>query len=223
MTTRLPLDWTAIDTVLLDMDGTLLDLYFDSHLWKRHLPQRYAELHGLDFNSARDEIAPRIRAREGTLQWYCLDHWTQELGIDIALLEREVAHLIAIRPHAAELLSFLRDSGKRLVLATNAHRRSLEHKLERTGIAEYFHHIVSSHDFGAPKEERAFWQQLQDNHPYAPTRTLLIDDNPNVLRSAREFGISHLLAVALPDSRGEKRAHPDFHALESFLDLLPQR
>jgi putative hydrolase of the HAD superfamily len=219
--TRLPLDWSAIDTVLLDMDGTLLDLYFDSHLWKEHLPLRYAERHGLDIATARQLIAPRIRAREGSLQWYCLDHWTRELGIDIAELEREVAHLIAVRPHVPAFLQFLRDSAKQVVLATNAHRRSLEHKLARTGIGVYFDQVVSSHDFGAPKEEQAFWLRLQQARPYQPGRTLFIDDNPQVLRSARSFGIAYLLAVAQPDSRGAIRSHEDFHAVGSFLELLP--
>ena len=41
------LPWSDIDTVLLDMDGTLLDLHFDNHFWLEHLPQRYAELHGV--------------------------------------------------------------------------------------------------------------------------------------------------------------------------------
>jgi 5'-nucleotidase len=219
--TCLPLDWNTIDTVLLDMDGTLLDLYFDSHLWKEHLPRRYAERHGLDIESARQQIAPRIRAREGSLQWYCLDHWTRELGIDIAALEREVAHLITVRPHVPAFLQYLRDNAKRVVLATNAHRRSLEHKLERTGIGGFFDHVVSSHDFGVPKEEQAFWQRLQQALPYLPARTLFIDDNPQVLRSARAFGIAYLLAVARPDSRGATRSHEDFHALGSFLELLP--
>jgi putative hydrolase of the HAD superfamily len=219
--TRPPLAWNAIDTVLLDMDGTLLDLYFDSHLWKEHLPRRYAERNGLDLQTAKAEIAPRIRAREGSLQWYCLDHWTRELDIDIALLEREVAHLIAVRPHVPAFLQSLRVAGKHVVLATNAHRRSLEHKLERTGISGHFDLIVSSHDFGAPKEEQAFWQHLQRSSHYEPARTLLIDDNPTVLRSARDFGIAHLLAVAQPDSRGPRRSHEDFHALETFLEILP--
>lgn len=219
--TRPPLDWSAIDTVLLDMDGTLLDLYFDSHLWKEHLPRRFAEQHGLDIDTARQQIGPRIRALEGSLQWYCLDHWTRELGIDIAGLEREVAHLIAVRPHVLAFLQFLRDNAKQVVLATNAHRRSLEHKLARTGLSGYFDHVFSSHDFGAPKEEQAFWLRLQQARPYQPERTLFIDDNPQVLRSARSFGIAYLLAVAQPDSRGATRRHEDFHALDSFLELLP--
>lgn len=214
-------DWDLIDTVLLDMDGTLLDLYFDSYLWKEHLPRRYAERNALDVETAKRAIAPRIRAREGTLQWYCLDHWTAELGIDISALEREVAHLITVRPYVPDFLQFLRSREIEVVLTTNAHRRSLSHKLDRTGIGAFFDHVVSSHDFGVPKEQSAFWDRLRSAVPYAPDRTLLVDDNPTVLRSARDFGIRHLLAIRLPDSRGQPRAHDDFASVDSFLDLLP--
>jgi putative hydrolase of the HAD superfamily len=218
---HLMVDWDLIDTVLLDMDGTLLDLYFDSYLWKEHLPRRYAERNALDIDTAKREIVPRIRAREGTLQWYCLDYWTAELGIDISALEREVSHLIAVRPHAPDLLQFLRARRIKVVLTTNAHRRSLSNKLDRTGIGAYFDHIVSSHDYGVPKEHPAFWRQLNSAVPYSPDRTLLVDDNPSVLRSARDFGIRHLLAIRMPDSRGQPRAHSDFACIDSFLDLLP--
>ena len=32
------LNWSKIDTVLLDMDGTLLDLHYDSHFWLNVIP-----------------------------------------------------------------------------------------------------------------------------------------------------------------------------------------
>ena len=37
------LDWTSIDTVLLDMDGTLLDLRFDNWFWQEHVPDALRE------------------------------------------------------------------------------------------------------------------------------------------------------------------------------------
>ena len=37
------INWPQIDTVFLDMDGTLLDLHFDNHFWREHMPRRYAE------------------------------------------------------------------------------------------------------------------------------------------------------------------------------------
>ena len=32
-------DWQEIDTVLLDMDGTLLDLHYDNYFWLTHIPK----------------------------------------------------------------------------------------------------------------------------------------------------------------------------------------
>jgi len=215
------IDWDGIATVLLDMDGTLLDLHFDSHLWKRHLPWRYAQQHGIDLASASARLVPLLAAQEGTLNWYCLDYWTRELNLDIATLEQEVGHLIAVRPHAIELLEFLRRRRQPVVLTTNAHRRSMEHKLVRTGIAGYFDHIVSAHDYGVPKEQRAFWARLERHVRYEPRHTLLIDDNPAVLLAARAHGIVHLRGVAQPDSHGSRRTHDDFQVIDSFLDLLP--
>jgi putative hydrolase of the HAD superfamily len=50
------INWNNIDTVLLDMDGTLLDLHFDNYFWLTHVPQRYAEAHGIDAEEAKTRL-----------------------------------------------------------------------------------------------------------------------------------------------------------------------
>ena len=130
--------WNAIDTVLLDMDGTLLDLHFDNHFWLQHLPQRYAELHGVSRALAEAELLPLFREHAGTLNWYCTDFWSRELNLSIRDLKREVAHLIALRPDADTFIQALRTAGKQVVMITNAHRDSLSLKLERIELAPYF-------------------------------------------------------------------------------------
>ena len=57
------LDWSRIDTVLLDMDGTLLDLNFDNYFWQKHLPLRYAEARGLTPTAGREELMTRYHGR----------------------------------------------------------------------------------------------------------------------------------------------------------------
>ncbi len=215
------LDWHAIDTVLLDMDGTLLDLHYDNHFWLHHVPLRYAQQHGLDEQVARERLLSRYHSVAGTMQWYCVDYWTAELGLDIEALKREVAHLIAVHPNVESFLERLRALGKRVLLVTNAHRKSLDLKMARTGLDAYFDAIVCAHDFGMPKEAPDFWARLQAREPFMPARTLLIDDSLPVLQSARGYGIAHLVAVRRPDSRAPHREVEGFPAIDDFAQITP--
>ncbi|MBZ9557536.1 MULTISPECIES: GMP/IMP nucleotidase [unclassified Modicisalibacter] len=215
------IDWHDIDTVLLDMDGTLLDLHFDSHFWLEHLPRRYVELHHLD-EAFQEEIRERIVREQGTLDWYSLDYWQRELNVDILALKREVQHLIGLRSDALDFLTWLKQAHPRVVLATNADRGSLSLKLPLTGLEDYLDAIVSSADLGVPKEHQEFWFALQEVEPFDPLRTLFIDDNPAVLESAREFGIRHLLGIKQPDSRRPERELEEFVALDRFAALFPR-
>ena len=213
--------WSEIETVFLDMDGTLLDLRFDNYFWQEHVPLRYAESKGLDFKAACEEVAARCKAVEGTLQWYCLDYWSDELGLDIPLLKEEVDHLIAVHPHVVDFLETVRAHGHRIVLVTNAHGRSLDLKMSKTSLGHHFDAICCSHDLGCPKENPEFWGLLQQHEPFDPDRTLLVDDSLPVLRSARAFGIRHLLAVRKPDTTEPERDIRGFDAIEHFREILP--
>jgi HAD superfamily hydrolase (TIGR01509 family) len=215
------LDWSDIETVFLDMDGTLLDLHFDNHFWQEHVPLRYAERLGGDVQRAKTELFPRFRRVEGTMDWYCLDYWSRELDLDIALLKREVEHLIAVHPHVIEFLEAVRASGRRVVLVTNAHSKSLTLKLERTQLGGHFDAVICAHDLGRPKEDPAFWDLLAEREPFAAQHTLLVDDSLPVLRSAQHHGIAHLLAVRQPDTRGPVRDVTEFPAIDSFRDIMP--
>lgn len=216
-----PLDWDAIDTVFLDMDGTLLDLYFDNHFWLEHVPRRYAEATGQSLADAQADVLPRYRRIQGTLEWYCVDHWSRELKLDIAVLKAEVAHLIAVHPHVLDFLAALAARGKRRVLVTNAHQKSIALKLERTALAGHLERVLSAHGLGLPKEAPGFWSRLAAIEPFDPARTLFVDDNLEVLRAARAYGFAWLLAITAPDSRHPPRSIDEFPAIDDFSALLP--
>lgn len=215
------LPWNEIDTVLLDMDGTLLDLRFDNHFWLERIPEQYARLHGIDVVTAKSEFLRRADAVTGTLKWYCVDHWTQELGLDIPALKREVKHMIRVHPHVKEFLGALRAAGKRTALVTNAHGKSLSLKMERTGLDACLDAIVCAHDLGLPKEDDMFWQRLGGHMYFDPASTLLVDDTIAVLKSAQRFGLRFLVAVLRPDSTVAPRNPGEFMAIEDFSELMP--
>lgn len=214
------LPWRDIDTVLLDMDGTLFDLHYDNHFWLEHLPQRYAELHGISRAMAELELMPLFERNAGQLKWYCLDFWSAELKIPVRELKLETADLIALRPDADTFLAAIKNAGKRVILITNAHRDSLSLKLERIELAPYFERLISSHDYGFPKESPQFWDALHADIGFDPARSLFIDDTLPILRSARDFGVRHLLAVKQPDSKKGPKDTEEFAALGDYRNLL---
>lgn len=213
-------NWQDIDTVLLDMDGTLLDLHFDSYFWLEHLPRRYAQIHELDQEVARTAIQSRIEACHGTLGWYCLEQWSESLKLDVRALKQEVQHKIQIRPHVETFLTRLQEHGKRRLLITNAHPQSLSLKLEITAIDRWLDGVISSHELEQPKEEQAFWHRLQEREAFDPERTLFVDDSLPVLDSARRYGIRHLLSIHQPDSQVERWVD-DYPAIHHFDEITP--
>jgi 5'-nucleotidase len=212
--------WDQIDTVLLDMDGTLLDLRFDNYFWLEVLPLHYAQRHDLSLEAARARLTPLFVAKQGTLDWYCIDFWTRELSLDIAQLKREVREHVRFLPGAERFLQTLHARGLDPVLVTNSHRGVLEIKTGQTGVARYFRRIISSHDLGVPKEHAEFWTKLQAQLAYDPARCLFVDDSVTVLNAARAHGIGQIFAISRPDSTQHARSVDGFATVERIEQLL---
>ncbi len=215
------LNWSQIDTVLLDMDGTLLDLHFDNHFWLELIPKKLAIQKGISFSQAQTELFNKYQQVEGQIQWYCLDYWQKELSLPISELKQEIKHLIALREDVPEFLKALKTAGKKLILLTNAHPDSLSLKIERTQIDTYLDELISTHEFGVSKEHQDLWYQLQNRLNFKNQKTLFIDDSTKILSAAQEFGIKHLLAVANPDSQKSINKITQFPAITDFRTLLP--
>ncbi|WP_027708320.1 GMP/IMP nucleotidase [Zooshikella ganghwensis] len=215
------INWHDIDTVLLDMDGTLLDLHFDNHFWLEYMPAKYAEKQGISLDEAKQHLEPIFAQTSGQLQWYCLDYWGKTLDLDMVAIKQEIAHLITLRPSAEAFLTALHQSKKHVVLITNAHQDSLSLKLERIALAHYFDHMITSHKYGYPKEQPPFWEHLANDIHFDPSHALFIDDSLPILRSARDYGIKHLFAISQPDSRLPPKPTEEFTGIDSYLSLLP--
>jgi putative hydrolase of the HAD superfamily len=166
-------------------------------------------------------LYPRFKRAEGSLDWYSVDYWSGELGLDIAGLKAEVEHLIAVHPDVIGFLEATRRARKQLTLVTNAHDKSLALKLRKTRLGPHLDSVICSHDLGHPKEHPGFWPELQRRQPFDPLRTLLVDDSLPVLRAARQYGIAHLLAVRQPDSQRPEKDVGEFIAIRSFAEILP--
>jgi 5'-nucleotidase len=220
MQTASAMDWEAVDTVLLDMDGTLLDLRFDNWFWLNEIPRCYAAANGLSETEAQAQLRPKFTTVAHTLQWYCIEYWTRELRLDIPALKRNALARVGFLPGAEMFLRNLRSRGKRLVLVTNSHPATLAIKNERVALTQYFDACYSSHPFDAPKEDPAFWPRLAVREEFSPPRTLFIDDSLRVLECARDYGIAHLRAVRCPDTGAPPQTTGSFAAIDGVAELL---
>ena len=215
-------EWRDVATVCLDMDGTVLDLRFDNLFWLEALPRRWGEARGLDAQASFAHLKPRFDAKRGTLDWYCIDHWSDELGFDIAALKVEMRSHIRYLPGAVEFVERLRALGKRVLLTTNAHPISLGIKNRQAGLARHFDALVSSHEFGVPKESPDFWARLARGHGVVPESTVFVDDSVAVLTAARAAGVHWLYQVLQPDSTLPAHAAvPGFAGIRALGDLAP--
>ena len=205
---------------MLDMDGTVLDLAFDHYIWMHHVPERYAERHGLEVDHARQKLFAKFEEMLGRLEWYCLDHWSEFLDLDVAKIHHDNRDRIGFLPGAREFLDAASGMGKRLLLVSNSHAETLDIKNSVTGVTDFFDGVHLSHSFGHPKETQQFWRAMADVEDFDPATTLFVDDTARVLDSARDYGIGMLLEVMHPDTSKEKKPESAYAAITGVKDLL---
>jgi HAD superfamily hydrolase (TIGR01509 family) len=212
--------WDEIDTVLLDMDGTLLDLNFDNYFWRELVPSRYAQQHGIAEGEARSQVSARLDRASGTLAWYCTDHWSRELNLDIKALKWSHRHLVGFLPGAREFLAALRARRKQAWIVTNAHPETIAVKASQTALDTLVDRVICSHELEAPKESAQFWNRLGRAHTFDRERTLLIEDSLTVLEAAIAYGVRHTLAIRRPDSRLPPREILGFGSIDGVAEII---
>ena len=206
--------------VLLDMDGTLLDKYFDDYFWEHLLPEKYAEKKNITFGRAKEELLSKYKAHEGTLKWTDIDFWSDAVDIDIPALKEQIHHLIEVQPHVEDFLKMLRLHRKKVYLVTNAHYKVLDLKLKKTELGRYFHAAITSFEIGYPKEMIEFWEKAEKQLGFEKEKTLFIDDTVAVLKTAAQYGIKYILHKTYASSKAKKGMPEDFPTIEDFRDLM---
>jgi putative hydrolase of the HAD superfamily len=113
----------------------------------------------------------------------------------------------------------MRANGKRLLLFTNSHPIALAVKHEETGVLDYLDAAVTSHEFGAPKEHAQFWQAAMGKFAYDPARSLFADDNSKMLEAAHRAGVRWVYGIRHWDTKGSRREHVEYAAVDGVSDL----
>lgn len=210
--------WPNIDTVIFDMDGTLLDLKYDNTLWNSELPKRFATLRGIQEKQAWKLLYDRPVSK---LDYYSLDYWQDFTGLDIAAIHWELISLIQYRANAKKLIFQLHKLGIRCVIATNAHPKVFEIKNHVTFLDKIIDKVYCALDFSSTKEDLNFWEKLHYVERFQVGRTLFIDDNIEVLDTASRFGLQNLLTIDQPASGKPRRSKTPYKSINDFSEIFP--
>ncbi|MDE3017610.1 MAG: haloacid dehalogenase-like hydrolase [Nitrospirota bacterium] len=214
------LDWSAVDDVLLDMDGTLLDRHFDNFFFEEELPRRYAARHGLPFAEALAKLLAMYRSVETELAWTDLHYWSRLLDMDLVALTKEFDHLIRFLPDAEDFLAHLREQGKRVHIVTNAHASGIAIKAAKTGVDKHVERIVNAFEIGYLKMRPEYWPTCRDLIGFDPARSLYIDDDESCLAAAQAFGIGHIVHRSKSSSQLPPQPSARYRSIETFHVLM---
>lgn len=210
----------VITHVLLDMDGTLLDKYFDDFFWEHLVPEKYADKHGITFGKAKEGLLKKYKSHEETLNWTDIDFWSHELGLDILALKEQIRHLIEVHPHVEDFLKLMRSHRKKVYIVTNAHDKVLAMKLKKTDLGRYLSGAITSAEMGFPKEKPEFWRLAEKKLGFHKENAIFVDDTLAVLKTAKKFGIKYLIFKAKANSKVKPVHNDEFATIMDFSELM---
>jgi putative hydrolase of the HAD superfamily len=207
-----------IDCMLVDMDGVILDNTYDNNFWQNQIPGVISKNKNISFEDAKRLAVQIFNYKKNTKDWYDVDYWSNMLNVDIEAEKRSSISFDRIQLYegVTKTLNKLKDNF-RLILITNAHRKTLNIKLEKYDLSPYFENMICAHELHYVKENIQLWYMLKSRFKLDYTKTLLIEDTINNIKVGLSAGISQ--AVYLGDESYEDSQN--ILKLSSINDIFP--
>ncbi|MCX7914398.1 MAG: HAD-IA family hydrolase [Thermodesulfovibrionales bacterium] len=92
--------------------------------------------------------------------------------------------------------------------------------MKKTDLGKYFDRCITSFEIGYPKELLQFWKEIERIIEFDKGKTLFIDDTPEILQTARDFGIKYLLLKLRANSKKKDSPQTEFPYIKDFKELL---
>ncbi|MCH1416878.1 MAG: HAD-IA family hydrolase [Gammaproteobacteria bacterium] len=207
-----------IECMLVDMDGVILDNTYDNNFWQNQIPGVISKNKNISFEDAKRLAVQIFNYKKNTKDWYDVDYWSNMLNVDIEAEKRSSISFDRIQLYegVTKTLNKLKDNF-RLILITNAHRKTLNIKLEKYDLSPYFENMICAHELHYVKENIQLWYMLKSRFKLDYTKTLLIEDTINNIKVGLSAGISQ--AVYLGDEIYEDSKK--ILKLSSINDIFP--
>ena len=185
------------DAVIYDMDGVIIN---SEPFWKATEIAVFKKV-GLDFEKIGGEKTVGLRIDEVIDFWYARYPW-KSLSTNQVLREimdemvrrvkEEGDSMIGVK----ESISFFKENGKKIALASSSYHELIDAVLERLAIREYFEIINSAEDLEYGKPHPQIYIKTANDLRVDPTRCLVIEDSMNGIISGKA---AKMQVVAIPE------------------------
>ncbi len=212
----------AVDAVVFDMDGVLVD---SEHLWDEIREQLARERGGRWHERAQADMMGM-----SSPEWSAYMHDTIGLAESPEEINAEVVRRLLARyreslpllPGAVEAVQRLSERWP-LGLASSSNREVIDAVLSTAGIADRFQATVSSEEVERGKPAPDVYLEAARRLGVEPRRSVAVEDSRNGIRSARAAGMR---VVAIPNPRyppGDDALADADLVLHSLDELTPER
>jgi len=214
---------SGIKAVIFDLDGTLTDT---EKYYQTAWPQALRECGYEPFPGIALELRSlgRPYAPAQFKEWFGEDYDYYAVR---EVRKRIVRELIAqngiqLKPGAVEILTWLKEHGITVAMATaNGLRRTEEH-LSKIGIRDYFDRIICADMVEHGKPAPDIYAYACETLGLDPKETFAVEDSPNGIRSAYGAGCNVIMVPDLtePDEELMKMLYARVDTLADIKDLI---
>lgn len=209
------------NTFIFDNDGTLLDsekIYYKT--W-----EMVAEKYGFDFSIEVKRIINGKNFDETTdiIESFGFDRKSAEkINLEMNAMRSEMIKNYGgslYKPHTIELLSYLKEKGYKLAMATASSHDRLDtlYSREEVDIRPYFDEIVTGEQVKECKPNPQIFEMTMDKLGSKPEETMILEDSNTGIRAARLSGAKAVLILDI--DRGEEIRNDADLVFENFLEF----